>query len=239
MQIFKYGITLSPMNEAQKYLLQDMSVAVVDDHALILEGFKSLMQGCGVKHVETFIRATDLAEALAHRDFDVYVIDIGMPDMDGFALIDLIRSAYPDARIIVNTIHEEIWLLRRLLDKGVNAIMFKSTDFTQMVDAMTTVMGGGQYFCSGLKKKIFGSKAHVDYPSEREIDILKALAGGYTSKEIASMLFISENTVETHRKRLFVKLGARNMADLIVKAIACGYISAPEIMKDREARQGD
>lgn len=239
MQIFKYGITLSPMNEAQKYLLQDMSVAVVDDHALILEGFKSLMQGCGVKHVETFICATDLAEALAHRDFDVYVIDIGMPDMDGFALIDLIRSAYPDARIIVNTIHEEIWLLRRLLDKGVNAIMFKSTDFTQMVDAMTTVMGGGQYFCSGLKKKIFGSKAHVDYPSEREIDILKALAGGYTSKEIASMLFISENTVETHRKRLFVKLGARNMADLIVKAIACGYINAPEIMKDREARQGD
>lgn len=222
----------APMNEAQRYLLQDKSVAVVDDHALILEGFKSLMQGCGVENVETFIRAADLVNVLTHRRFDLYIIDIGMPDIDGFELIDIIRSTHADARIIVNTIHEEIWLLRRMLDKGVNAIMFKSTDFTQMVDAMTAVMNGGQYFCQGLKKKLYGCRQHIEHPSEREIEILKALAGGFTSKEIASRLFISENTVETHRKNLFAKLGARNMADLIVKAITRGYISAPEIIKD-------
>lgn len=202
----------APMNEAQRYLLQDKSVAVVDDHALILEGFKSLMQGCGVENVETFIRAADLVNVLTHRRFDLYIIDIGMPDIDGFELIDIIRSTHADARIIVNTIHEEIWLLRRMLDKG--------------------VMNGGQYFCPGLKKKLYGCRQHIEHPSEREIEILKALAGGFTSKEIASRLFISENTVETHRKSLFAKLGARNMADLIVKAITRGYISAPEIIKD-------
>ena len=101
----------APMNEAQKYILQDLSLAVVDDHALILEGFKSLMQGCGVSNVETFIRSADLINILPCRRFDVYIIDIGMPDIDGFELIDAIRSTHAGARIIVNTIHEEIWLL--------------------------------------------------------------------------------------------------------------------------------
>lgn len=221
------------MNEAQKYILQDLSLAVVDDHVLILEGFKSLMQGCGVSNVETFIRSADLINILPCRRFDVYIIDIGMPDIDGFELIDAIRSTHAGACIIVNTIHEEIWLLRRMLDKGVNAIIFKSTDFMQMVDAITAVVNGEQYFCPGLKKKLANCKLHIEHPSGREIEILKALAGGHTSKEIAAMLFISENTVETHRKRLFTKLGARNMAELMVKAVARGYINASEIIGDK------
>ncbi len=221
----------APMNEAQKYILQNLSVAVVDDHALILEGFKSLMQGCNAKDVETFGCAADLISAMGHRSFDIYIIDIGLPDIDGFELIDKIRARDAGARIIVNTIHEEIWLLRRMLDKDVNAIMFKSTDFMQMISAITAVMGGEQYFCPGVKKKISRFRQKIEHPSERETDILKAIAGGYTSKEIATRLFISENTVEAHRKRLFVKLGARNIADLIVKAIDRGYINASEIVK--------
>ena len=213
----------APVNEAQKYLLQNLSVAIVDDHALILEGFKSLMQGCGVAGVETFIRSADLINAMQSKRFDVYIVDIGMPDIDGFELIDAIRERHKEARIIVNTIHEEIWLLRRMLDKDVNAIMLKSTDFMQM---------GEQYFCPGLKKRLAGQKRNIEHPSDREIEILKALAGGYTSKEIAAMLFISENTVETHRKKLFTKLGARNIADLMVKAVARGYINASEIIED-------
>ena len=66
--------------------------------------------------------------------------------------------------------------------------------------------------------------SNKEKPSEREIDILKAMAEGYTSKEIAAQLFISENTVEAHRKSLFYKLGARNVANLIYKAIEQGYI---------------
>lgn len=221
----------APMNEAQKYLLQDLSVAIVDDHALILEGFKSLMQGCNAKNVETFGCAADLIDAMGRHSFDIYIIDIGLPDIDGFELIDKIRSRHTGARIIVNTIHEEIWLLRRMLDKDVNAILFKSTDFMQMVSAIAAVMCGEQYFCPGVKRKISRYTQRIEHPSERETDILRAIAGGYTSKEIAKMLFISENTVEAHRKRLFVKLGARNIADLIVKAIDRGYINASEIVK--------
>lgn len=224
----------APMNEAQKYILRNLSVAIIDDHELILEGFKSLMQGCGAGNVETFVHPADLIRALACRRFDVYIIDIGMPDIDGFGLIDAIRDSHSNAHIIVNTIHEEIWLIRRMLDKGVDGIMFKSTDFTQMTDAITAVMNGERYFCNAVKRKIARYGQHIDHPSDREIEILKALASGHTSKEIAQMLFISENTVETHRKRLFTKLGARNMADLIVKAIDRGYINAAEIVKSEK-----
>lgn len=162
----------APMNEAQKYLLQNLSVAIVDDHALILEGFKSLMQGCNVRNVETFICSADLISIISRRRFDIYIIDIGLPDIDGFELIDKIRSEDADARIIVNTIHEEVWLLRRMLDKDVNAILFKSTDFMQMVSAITAVMNGEQYFCPGLKKKISKYKQKIEHPSQRETDIL-------------------------------------------------------------------
>lgn len=72
-----------------------------------------------------------------------------------------------------------------------------------------------------------------EQPSEREIDILKAMAEGYTSKEIAERLFISENTVEAHRKSLFYKLGARNVANLIYKAIERGYIKIEEKSTDK------
>ena len=73
------------MNEAQKYLLQDLSVAIVDDHALILEGFKSLMQGCNAKNVETFGCAADLIDAMGRHSFDIYIIDIGLPDIDALS----------------------------------------------------------------------------------------------------------------------------------------------------------
>ena len=68
-----------------------------------------------------------------------------------------------------------------------------------------------------------------DQPSQREIDVMQAMAQGLTSKQIAEQLFISENTVEAHRKNLFIKLKARNIADLIVKAISRGYINTTEI----------
>lgn len=158
-----------------------------------------------------------------------------MPDIDGFTLIDIVREHKPDAKIIVNTIHQEVWIIRRMLDKKVNAILSKSTDFSKITEAIEAVINGKQYFCPEVRKKLNRHRLTLDHPSEREIEVLRAMARGWTSKEIAAHLFISENTVETHRKKLFLKLNARNIADLIVKAIARGYINASEFDKNPEA----
>ena len=86
-----------------------------------------------------------------------------------------------------------------------------------------------QYFCSKFKKMNNRNKLQNEVLSKREIDVLQSIAQGYSTKEIARFLYISENTVETHRQNLFSKLKAHNMADLIVKAISSGYINPQEI----------
>lgn len=218
----------APMNDNMKisaaYRLRDLSVAIVDDHALVLEGFKSLLNKHGVNDVVTFSKAAELMDILPAHGFDVYIVDIGMPDVNGFVLIDAIRERYADARIIVNTIHEEIWLIRQMLDRGVNAILYKTTDFSRVIEAIVTVLNGDRYFCPEYRKTLRKFDVGNDIPSLREIEVLRDIARGYTSKEIASHLFVSENTVESHRKNLFAKLKARNIADLVMKAVAMGYI---------------
>ncbi len=218
----------APMNDNMKisaaYRLRDLSVAIVDDHALVLEGFKSLLNKHGVNDVVTFSKADELMDILPAHGFDIYIVDIGMPDVNGFVLIDAIRERYADARIIVNTIHEEIWLIRRMLDRGVNAILYKTTDFSRVIEAIVTVLNGERYFCPEYRKTLKRLDIGNDIPSLREIEVLRDIARGYTSKEIASHLFVSENTVESHRKSLFSKLKARNIADLVMKAVAMGYI---------------
>lgn len=218
----------APMNDNMKisaaYRLRDLSVAIVDDHALVLEGFKSLLNKHGVNDVVTFSKAAELMDILPAHGFDVYIVDIGMPDVNGFVLIDAIRERYADARIIVNTIHEEIWLIRRMLDRDVNAILYKTTDFSRVIEAIVTVLNGERYFCPEYRKTLKRLDIGNDIPSLREIEVLRDIARGYTSKEIASHLFVSENTVESHRKSLFSKLKARNIADLVMKAVAMGYI---------------
>ncbi len=218
----------APMNDNMKisaaYRLRDLSVAIVDDHALVLEGFKSLLNKHGVNDIVTFSKAAELMDILPAHGFDIYIVDIGMPDVNGFVLIDAIRERYADARIIVNTIHEEIWLIRRMLDRGVNAILYKTTDFSRVIEAIVTVLNGERYFCPEYRKTLKRLDIGNDIPSLREIEVLRDIARGYTSKEIASHLFVSENTVESHRKSLFSKLKARNIADLVMKAVAMGYI---------------
>ena len=218
----------APMNDNIKisaaYRLRDLSVAIVDDHALVLEGFKSLLNKYGVRNVAAFSRSSELMDILPSHGFDVYIVDIGMPDVNGFVLIDAIRARYADARIIVNTIHEEIWLIRQMLDRGVNAILYKTTDFSRIIEAIVTVLNGDRYFCPEYRKTLRRFDTGNDIPSLREIEVLRDIARGYTSKEIASHLFVSENTVESHRKSLFAKLKARNIADLVMKAVAMGYI---------------
>ncbi|MFA4046827.1 response regulator transcription factor [Prevotella sp. PCHR] len=212
------------MKISAAYRLRDLSVAIVDDHALVLEGFKSLLNKHGVNDVVTFSKAAELMDILPAHGFDIYIVDIGMPDVNGFVLIDAIRERYADARIIVNTIHEEIWLIRRMLDRGVNAILYKTTDFSRVIEAIVTVLNGERYFCPEYRKTLKRLDIGNDIPSLREIEVLRDIARGYTSKEIASHLFVSENTVESHRKSLFSKLKARNIADLVMKAVAMGYI---------------
>lgn len=213
----------------RKYKLEDLSIAIVDDHEVVLEGIKSYMERNHIEHVETFKTGQSLLDRISVKYFDIYIVDIELPDMEGANLIDEIRHLYPHAKIIVNTIHEEMWVVRKMTEKQVDGVIYKSGQLEQLIEAIIIVSDGRQYFCSKFKKMSNRNKLQNDVLSKREVDVLQAIAQGYSTKEIARNLYISENTVETHRQNLFSKLKAHNMADLIIKAISCGYIDPKNI----------
>lgn len=217
------------MTDIKKYKLQDIAVAIVDDHELVLEGFKSGIARSGLADVTVFSSATALLTAVDHRAFDVYIIDVELPDMDVAQLIDGIRVRQPEARIIINTMHEEMWLVNKIVGMNVSGVMYKSGSIDQLLEAIITVMEGRRYFCPKFMRAQRRLSQQNDVPSQREIEVLKNIARGHSTKKIAEILYISENTVENHRKSLFRKLHAHNMAELIVRSIAAGYI-VPEEM---------
>lgn len=213
----------------------DFEVVIVDDHSLVLEGLKSLLKATpGIKEIHTARNAADLLELMPKYKFHICIIDLDLPDMDGFELIRLVRKQQPEIRIIVSTMHEEIWIVNRLKTQSIDGVVFKSSASKHIQEAIQAVSQGNSYYCPRFRQ-LYKEKERVSSISEtpdstptiRELEILKDIAKGMNTHEISAHLFISENTVEWHRKNLMVKFGARNATDLVIKALAKGFLSIP------------
>lgn len=216
---------------ANKYKFEGVSVAIIDDHELVLEGFSSFLVRNGISDVETFNKAQPLLDRIANHPFSIYIVDVELADIDIVMLIDQIREIQPNAKIIINTMHEEMWVVNKMTGKNVDGVIYKSGELNQLIEAISAVACGHKFFCKKFQRLRNSLQIQNQIPSERELEVLDYIAKGYSTKEIAVKLFISENTVENHRKSLFRKLKANNMADLIVKSIAAGYINPEEIVK--------
>ena len=215
-----------------QFALSQMKVAVVDDHDLVREGMTAILASRNVNNVAKFSTAMSLVDQLdAGAEFDFYIIDLEMPDLDGFVLIEMIRARNPVAHIIVSTVHNEIWTLRKLLARDVNAIIYKSGEGNEIITAIEEILKGNNYYCEDVHKALKIADDSSLYPSTRELEVLYQISQGKTSREIAAAMFVTENTVEAHRKALFTKLGAVNVADLIVKAIEKGYIKKGGVIR--------
>lgn len=215
------------MMDLGRYISAKTSVAIIDDHEVVLEGFKNYIINSGITHVETFNKAQPLLDRIHSHPFDVYIVDVELPGIDDSELVESIRDQHPDAKIIVNTMHKEVWLAWKMEEMKVDGVMYKSGSRQQLLKALYTVIKGHKFYCKKSSNNI-----QYEIPSHREFEILTCIAKGYSTKEIASCLFISENTVENHRKSLFRKLQVHNVAGLIVKSIAAGLIDLEEISKD-------
>ncbi len=206
-------------------ILSHMKIAIVDDHDLIREGINAVLLNNGANFVEKYSTSTSLVNEMDKgARYDFYIIDLELPDIDGFVLIEMIRARCADARIIVSTIHDEIWTLRKLLAKDVNSIVYKTGDAEELILAIKENLEGRKYYCDEVRSSLKIAGDNSVHPSARELEVLHHIALGKTSREIAAAMFVSDNTVEAHRKALFSKLGAVNVADLIMKAINMGYL---------------
>lgn len=209
---------------------RDIRILLVDDHDLVLQGLKRIVE-CSLPEIKNVCTASSGQEALlliASQRFNLFVLDMELPDISGMDIIVRIREKDPQARIIVNTMHEEIWFIKNLIQCSVDGILFKSIDSTKMAEAIRRVLDGETYYCpyaehvrAQMKRSDEGRREELTL---RELDVLKRISEGKNTQEIAQELCVSTNTVDTHRRHLMDKLDARNVADLIMTAISKGII---------------
>jgi DNA-binding NarL/FixJ family response regulator len=207
-------------------------VALCDDHRIVTDGLQRLLSDApGVECVGTAASGAEALYLLEHIDVDVLITDLDMPEMDGTQLTQRIREKKLSVKVIVLSMHEEAALVQRVLDLGADGYLVKSAGRNEVLLAVHNVHEGRKHFSSDLMNALL--KQHVNTRngrdvlkdlSERETEVLAALAEGLSNKQIGEKLFISPRTVDTHRTNLMRKLDTHNVAGLVRIAIQAGLV---------------
>jgi len=197
-----------------------MKILLVDDHAIVSDGLQALLQTVVELEVVSKMTSGDFALAyLKQHEVDLLITDYSMPDMDGVTLVKKAKQLKPELKIIVLSMHDEVVMIREMLSAGVDGYVLKKYAQQELVNAIKMVSDGRQYWSAEVNRALLSSLLPQEMPenqiTDRELEVLRLLAQELTSKQIAEKLFISERTVETHRKNLMRKTGANNGIGLI------------------------
>jgi two-component system invasion response regulator UvrY len=197
-------------------------ILLADDHSIVRAGLRRVVEEAG--DIEVIAEAADGREAIERVRAtlpDVAVIDISMPGLDGLEVLNQLRSQYPKLPILILTMHEEEQYVVRAIGAGAMGYVTKRSAPEQLVKAIRKVHAGGRYLTDEAAESLalrlasgHGDSSPLDFLSNREIQVLRCLALGQTTREIAEAYHISVKTVDTYRFRLLKKLNLRNNAEL-------------------------
>lgn len=210
---------------------QTIRIALCDDHRIVTEGLVTLLQGTsGIECVGTAATGEEALFLLGHVQVDVLLTDLDMPAMDGFELTAQCKRRHPEVRVLVLSMYDEPALVHRAMEAGADGFLVKNTGRVELVFALREVSAGRRHFGSGVTEGFMrqggGARAGLLAElSEREVEVLAALAEGLGNKEIGERLFISPRTVDTHRTNLMKKLDIHNVAGLVRIAIKSGLVN--------------
>ncbi|MBX7226013.1 MAG: response regulator transcription factor [Chitinophagales bacterium] len=216
---------------------QKINILIVDDQQIIIDGIMSLLH----MHQEISIigyanNGKEAIERVGALLPDIVLLDFNMPGMDGIETAQQLKHLYPTVKILMLTGYDELELIRDALKKGADGYVLKNISKGELVEALSTIMLGKKYLDAHVQDKIIDSFVH-DISSQsnkkdngldkfgltkREIEILRLIAHGKTSTEIGKELYISINTVDTHRKNLMSKCNTKNSIELVKLAMASG-----------------
>jgi DNA-binding NarL/FixJ family response regulator len=201
-----------------------MRTILVDDHAIIIDGVKAiLVQHPLVKVIHTAQSADEALQWFKTNEADLLITDYSMPGLDAVSFIKTVKRILPRIKIIMLSMHEEIHLTKEILKSGVNAYILKKDTQKELLQAIEEVNAGRIYLSQDISKQMILNMDNPDEGkllTEREKEILRLITQEYNNKQIAESLFISERTVETHRKNIFRKTGTNSLVGLIKFAFA-------------------
>ena len=210
-------------------------ILLADDHATMRRGLRGLLethegwQVCG--EAGDGRQAVELAVKLEPK---VVVLDLSMPELNGLEAAKEIRSALPDAEILIFTMHESAELIREALSAGVRAVVVKSDVEGHLIAAVESVLRHEVYFSPRVSETLMGAFVHApeydaagsppDRLTEREREVTRLLAEGKSNKEVANSLSITARTVETHRANVMRKLEINSIVELVHYAVRNGLV---------------
>ena len=215
-----------------------LRVLMADDHPILLAGLEAIVAADpGLQIVgEARDGVTAMNLALELRP-DVVVLDISMPGMNGIEVAKALRAAWTDCRILVLTVHEERAYVWQLIEAGISGFLLKRSAAEELTRAIHAIHAGGVYIDPAVAAYVVGrvAQATSEAPhrggvelSQRETEVLRGLARGYSNKEIAGRCEISVKTVETYKARAMEKLGLRSRAELVRYAAEKGWLAEAE-----------
>jgi DNA-binding NarL/FixJ family response regulator len=217
-------------------MMSAIRVLLADDHALVRNGFRRILEDDpGITVVG---EASGGAEAiLLERQLspDVVVMDLAMPEVNGLhAAIEILRRRR-DSRILILSMHNDEQYVRNALDAGVKGYILKNALETDLTRAVRTLANGGEFLSpelSGLAMRRLRREEGADATplsrlSAREVQVLRLIALGKSNKEIATILGLSANTVAVHRTNVMTTLGMHKTAELVLFAVKHGLVEAP------------
>jgi two-component system, NarL family, nitrate/nitrite response regulator NarL len=201
-----------------KINMEKIRVLVVDDHPMVLEGMKSLL--ANIEYVTLSGAASNAIEAMqVLKDIrvDVAIVDINLPNIDGLELTKKIKADYPLVHVLAMSTFKERSYIVQMIQNGASGYLLKSATKGEIEEAILSAQAGKLYLSLDINSVDVNQKMNSPMPiiSSREKEVLKLIADGLTSPQIADKLFISLHTVDSHRKNLLTKFNVNNTASLI------------------------
>jgi DNA-binding NarL/FixJ family response regulator len=210
-----------------------INVYLADDHHIFRAGIRVLLeQEADLQVIGEASFGEEVLHDLRHLPVDVLLLDIDMPGMNGLELIKQLNRDYPQLKVLVFSLHDNDHYVHHMLTNGARGYILKSCRKDELIRAIATVYSGDSYLAKEVSQKLIRSVAgkeigENDDPlplSEREIEVLRLVATGRTSQEIAPILHISPRTVDTHRRNIMEKLDLHNAAALTNYAARKGLL---------------
>jgi len=204
------------------------TIFVADDHPLILEGLASLIQG--IEQFRLVGRALNGKEVVSYFSSvdtlpDLCILDLEMPEMDGITTLKFLKEKFPTVKVLILTVHEEPFYVNRVIKAGANGYLLKNLNRDAFIQQITRIMQGESFFPDGSSVRIKPEAGQsLDILTDREKHILRLIALGKSTKEIAAELFISKRTVDTHRNNLKRKLRVTSIIHLVHYSYANGLV---------------
>ncbi|PKH68572.1 DNA-binding response regulator [Flavobacterium sp. ALD4] len=207
-------------------------IHLADDHQVLIDGMRTLLNTVSNFEVVGFsLDGNTLYDDVTNNKANILILDISMPKKDGIAVIkEFAKKGYP-CRVIILSSYDDLKIIQEVMKLGVSGYLTKQCAGENIVEAILAVTNGEEYFCNTVREKIFttatkdNSKLNKQNSiinsilTGREVEIIILIALEHSGKEISEKLFISTNTVETHRKNIMKKLKAKNTISLVKFAI--------------------